>query len=166
MAGTGRQAPDVGADPVAVLLVDDDADIRLVLRELLARRHGWRVVGEAADGSQAVPMLERLQPHIVVLDLTMPTPGDEVLPHLLKVAPRCMVAVCSAADASEQRARLLDLGAFSYYEKSRLAELPDLLAADFDRFRLALSGEDTVPGWLGDGWRPSSRRGSEPPVRP
>lgn len=157
MAGNGpaEDGPDV--DGAGVVLVDDDAAIRLVLRELLVRR-GWAVLGEASDGSEAVPLLERLQPDIVLLDLMMPTPGDEVLPHLLKVAPSCMVAVCSAADATQQRARLLDLGAFSYYEKARLTDVPELLVADFARFQLALSGEDAVPGWLCDGAHGPSRR--------
>lgn len=148
MDSTATEGAGFRSDAVGVLVVDDDPALRLVVRELLGRRPGWAVVGEACDGGEAVPMLQQLQPDIVVLDLMMPTPGDEVLPHLLKVAPSCMVVVFSGAEVTEHRARLLDLGAFSYYEKTRLTEMPDLLAADLDRFRLALSGEETVPGWL------------------
>ena len=132
-----------------VLIVDDDPALRILVRQVLGRRNGWEVVGEAGDGWTAVEIVESLSPDVILLDLVMEGPGDEVLPPLLRLAPRCMVAVLSGLDGQEQRDRLLRLGAFSYYPKSQVLELPDLLEADYDRFRRALTGEDIVLPWVG-----------------
>lgn len=58
--------------PLRVLLVDDEAPARERLRRLLARIQGLQVIGEATDGYQAVQMIERLGPDLVLLDIQMP----------------------------------------------------------------------------------------------
>lgn len=134
---------------VRVVVVDDEADIRIVVRAILRRSNGFEVVGEAADGSVAIDVVEQERPDVVLLDLMMPTSGEEALPHLLKVHPSCMVAVFSASEADQHRERLLSLGAFTYYEKSQMQSLADLLEADYARFGRAMNGEETVPSWVG-----------------
>lgn len=134
--------------PRRVMIVDDESTIRLLVRRVLERRPGWQVVGEAGDGWTALDVVEEVRPDVILLDLVMEGPGDKVLPPLLRLAPRCMVAVLSGQDADEHRDRLLRLGAFAYYPKKHLLELPDLLEADYDRFRRALSGEDVLLPWL------------------
>ena len=58
--------------PIRVLLADDDASIRRLLRRLIEARQGWTVCGEAGDGLEAVDKTERLAPDVVILDLGMP----------------------------------------------------------------------------------------------
>ena len=62
----------VSAAKVRVLLVDDHADVRKVVRELLCSYSDIEVVGEAVDGVQAIDDAERLQPDAVVMDIRMP----------------------------------------------------------------------------------------------
>jgi DNA-binding NarL/FixJ family response regulator len=58
--------------PVRVLLADDDASIRRLLRRLIEARQGWTVCCEAGNGHEAVDKTEQLAPDVVVLDLAMP----------------------------------------------------------------------------------------------
>ena len=133
--------------PRRVMIVDDEPAIRLLVRRVLERRPGWQVVGEAGDGWTALEVVEEVRPDVILLDLVMEGPGDKVLPPLLRLAPRCMVAVLSGQDADEHRDRLLRLGAFSYYSKKHLLERPDRLEADYGRFQRALTGEDVLLPW-------------------
>lgn len=136
---------------VGVVVVDDDPDVRLLVRHRL-RRAGMELLGEACDGAEAVEVVRRTQPDVVLLDLEMPrTPGDKALPHILRVAPSAMVVVFSGADLSEAgRQELLGMGAFAYYEKTDAHRLSEMLAEDLARFRRVLDGEDSVPGWMVD----------------
>lgn len=132
---------------IRVLIVDDDPDVRLVLRSMLGSRDRWEVVGEAADGSEVLAAASQLHPDIVLLDLAMETPGDAVVPQLIRQSPACMVTVFSALPASQNRDRLLQLGAFSYLEKGQMRSLPDVLEADYASFLRALDGEDVIAPW-------------------
>lgn len=58
--------------PTSVLVVDDHAGFRGALERLLARTDDLRVVGAACDGAQAVELVARLRPDVVVMDLAMP----------------------------------------------------------------------------------------------
>jgi CheY-like chemotaxis protein len=55
-----------------ILLADDHALVRRGARALLNSRHGWRVVGEAANGCEAVQKTIQLEPDVAVLDISMP----------------------------------------------------------------------------------------------
>ena len=60
------------AEPISVLVVDDHAVVREGLRAFLDLQDGIAVVGEAADGEEAVEAAARLQPDVVLMDLVMP----------------------------------------------------------------------------------------------
>jgi DNA-binding NarL/FixJ family response regulator len=88
---------------VRVLLVDDVDDIRRLVRTALRFRGGFEVVGEAADGAEAVRMTRNLQPDIVVLDLGLPDlAGREVLGRLRLHAPGTRVVVFSGAESQDR----------------------------------------------------------------
>jgi len=57
---------------IRVLVVDDESLVRQALRGILAKHEDIEVVGEAATGDEAVLAVERLQPHLVILDIRMP----------------------------------------------------------------------------------------------
>lgn len=136
------------AAAVRVLLVDDEPELRDVVRELLERAGGFEVVGEVGDGDRAIVAAAALQPHVALLDILMPvTAGEAALPHILKVAPRCMVGVLTASREPDLTRRLLLLGAFACYRKSRLLELPELLREDHVAFLRALEGDHVAVSW-------------------
>jgi DNA-binding NarL/FixJ family response regulator len=58
--------------PVRIVIVDDDAPIRRLLRRILEERPGWEVCGEAANGNDAVAQIEQLAPDLAIIDLAMP----------------------------------------------------------------------------------------------
>ncbi|MEM9594419.1 MAG: LytTR family DNA-binding domain-containing protein [Acidobacteriota bacterium] len=63
------------AEPIRALLVDDEALARANLRALLGDHGGWRVVGEASSGPEALRSIHRLMPDVIFLDIRMPGQG-------------------------------------------------------------------------------------------
>ena len=109
---------------IGVLICDDDADVRLLLRMVIGRNtdmeggRGLEVVGEAPDGNQAVSEAKRLQPDVVLLDLSMPhRTGLEALPEIKEVAPAAKVIVFSGFDPTMMASDVLSRGADRYLEK-------------------------------------------------
>ncbi len=58
--------------PIRVLLVDDESLVRRILKNILTSYRDMELVGEAANGEEAIAAVERLQPDIVVMDIRMP----------------------------------------------------------------------------------------------
>src|SRR5438132_14386326 len=88
----GRTSPKV-----RVLLVDDLPDIRLVMRLLLEADGRTEVVGEAADGAEAIRLAGELHPDAIVLDLRMPgMDGVSALPLIRDAAPGPVLVAPSA----------------------------------------------------------------------
>ena len=115
--------PRSNGEPASVLLVEDDRALRGVLRYLL-EEHGFQVVGEAADGREAIAMARHFQPDIVLLDLAMPGLGGlEALPLILAVDPGSKVIVMSALDPAEVSDRAMAAGAGGYFVKGADPEL-------------------------------------------
>src|SRR6478752_7476155 len=80
----------IGMATIRVLLVDDERLVRQVLTRMLTAYPNMEVVGEAATGDEAVSSVERLQPHIVVMDIRMPRNGwgRRVSGDLTQISPR------------------------------------------------------------------------------
>ena len=118
------------AAPVRVMLVDDVADLRLLLGSLFKAYPGVEVVAEAGDGAEAVALAALHQPDLVVLDLAMPVlDGASALPRIRQVAPAARVVVLTAIPRGSDPG-LLTLGAAAYVEKTVATErlVPDVLA--------------------------------------
>src|SRR5438132_4963444 len=117
-AGCGRDRCPVAGGKVHVLVADDDGDIRRLLRLVLERDGRFEVVGEAADGAEAVRLAEALQPDAVVLDLMMPVvSGMEALPAIRQTAERATVLMLTAAFTDEVRETAIAAGAAECMEK-------------------------------------------------
>ena len=101
-----------------VLLVDDVADLRFLLRVVLEADGSFEVVGEAGDGETALELAQRTSPDVVVLDLSMPNmDGLEALPRLREAAPEAKIVVLSAFERGKVSSSAADLGADAYFEK-------------------------------------------------
>jgi DNA-binding NarL/FixJ family response regulator len=88
---------------VRVLVVDDVLDVRRLVRTALRFRGGFEVVGEAADGTEAVRLAKSLQPDLIVLDLGLPDiAGRDVLSRLRLHAPRSRIVVFSGSDSEDR----------------------------------------------------------------
>ena len=130
IGATQRERPRSGRGAVRVLIVDDVADLRLLLGSLLSAHPGVEVVAEAENGEQAIALAELHQPDLIVLDLAMPVlDGLSALPRLRRVAPASRVVVLTAVpEASDPGTAAL--GAAAYVEKAVATDrlVPDVLA--------------------------------------
>ncbi len=109
--------------PIRVLLVDDQALFREGLRTLLSTRPGLDIVGEAANGVEAVDRARALQPQVVLMDLRMPVLGGVEATRRLRAAdPRCQVIVLTTFDDDEEVFDALRAGAVGYLLKDAPSE--------------------------------------------
>jgi DNA-binding NarL/FixJ family response regulator len=89
-----------------VLIVDDKADIRSVVATRLQIEPEFDVVGEAANGAEAIARVGELRPQLMILDLQMPVmSGEEVIPILRSLAPQLRILVFSAYARTRHRLR-------------------------------------------------------------
>jgi DNA-binding NarL/FixJ family response regulator len=115
---------------VRILLVDDHPIVRQGLRTLLEARPGWEVVGEAADGVEALEKVDDLQPDVVVLDVTMPRMNGLEACRLIQKKKNHSsreVLFVTQHDSPQMMREALDAGARGYVVKSNAAR--DLLEA-------------------------------------
>ena len=90
--------------PLTVLIVDDSATVRAVLRRLVAAAPDLRVVGEAADGAQAVEAALRLAPHVILMDVEMPVmDGFHATERIMAARPTPIVVITCRANHDEVR---------------------------------------------------------------
>lgn len=104
-----------------VLIVDDDEEIRHVLR-LLCETEGMEVIGEAATGVEAIPQALKHQPDVVILDYMLPRLDGEGTAEILRaVVPGTKIVAFSAILESQPA------WADAYLNKERISELMPLL---------------------------------------
>ena len=104
--------------PTHVLLANDHAVVRDGLRALLEAHPDLRVVGDAANGREAVKQVERLRPEVVVMDIGMPElNGIEAAVQIRRLFPATQVVILSVHKTSEHIFRALKAGAMGYVLK-------------------------------------------------
>jgi two-component system, NarL family, response regulator NreC len=103
---------------IRILLVDDHTVLRAGLRLLLSQEDDLDVVGEAANGREAVEMARRDRPDVVVMDLTMPVmDGFEATRQIRRELPETRVLVLTMHDSQEYLFRVLETGGSGYVPK-------------------------------------------------
>lgn len=105
-----------------IVVADDHELVRRGIRDLLEAEHGWKVVGEAGSGRDALEKVRRLKPDIVILDVTMPdTDGLEATRQIREAATETRVLILTMHESDQMVRRALEAGARGYVLKSDMA---------------------------------------------
>ena len=108
---------------IRIVLADDHKVVRQGMRALLREEPDFEIVGEAADGLEAVSIVEHLQPNILLLDLSMPKlHGIEVIQRVVTSSPTTKIVVLSIHDSNIYKVRAAEAGASGYVVKSAGSE--------------------------------------------
>ncbi len=106
-----------------ILIADDHKIMRDGLRALLEKRADVTVVGEAADGHEAVALVQRLKPDVVVMDVTMPNlNGVEATRHIVAASPKVKVIGLSMNSDRRYVLAMFSAGASGYLVKNAAGE--------------------------------------------
>jgi DNA-binding NarL/FixJ family response regulator len=113
---------------VRLLIADDHEIVRRGLRTVLEARQGWVVAAEASDGREALEKAEEVNPHVTILDISMPSMnGLEAARQIKKRVPETKILVLSVHDSDPLIQKVLETGARGYLLKSDAAR--DLVTA-------------------------------------
>jgi DNA-binding NarL/FixJ family response regulator len=105
-------------NPIRILLADDHGIVRRGLHYLLERSPGMQVIGEAADGREAVRLAEETSPDVVIMDIAMPNlNGIEATAQIVKKNPKAGVIILSMHSDEAYLVRALSAGARGYLLK-------------------------------------------------
>lgn len=105
-------------DKIRVVIVDDTAETRSNIRKLLAFADNIAVIGEAADGSEAVEVARDLKPDCILMDINMPgLDGISAAEQIYQAAPECLTIVISVQEEQEYLRRAMAAGARDYLTK-------------------------------------------------
>lgn len=106
------------SEKIQILIVDDHPVVRAGLRGMLEGQNDFEIVGEAADGAQAIARAAQLQPNVVLMDLRMPhTDGVTAIAQLSKTLPHVRVLVLTTYDSDADILRAIEAGATGYLLK-------------------------------------------------
>lgn len=114
-----------------IVLVDDHEVVRQGLRHVLELGGGFEVVGEAGDGGEALDLVGRLSPDVVVMDVSMPgLNGIEGTRRILSAHPDCKIVALSMHSERRSVLGMLEAGASAYVLKDgAVRELDDAIRA-------------------------------------
>jgi DNA-binding NarL/FixJ family response regulator len=128
----------MAAQPIRILLVDDDLSFLNSLEALLTGEPGLEIVGKAASGAEALAAAIRAQPDVAVIDVLMPVMSGIECAHLLQERyPKVRVILISGSIFEDRRPHPDERGTDAYIDKS---EVPERLHATI----LALAAETTA----------------------
>jgi len=121
--------------PSSILIADDSATIRQLIRRYLELHSDWYVCGEAADVETAVESVRRLKPDAVVLDFSMPRMnGLDAAQEIANISPNTRVVLFTAHDSRILRVRATAVGIKAVIAKDEKASL--------DALQRALQGDE------------------------
>jgi len=110
----------------SLLIVDDAAFMRMLLKDIISKA-GYEVVGEAANGVDAVEKYKELKPDVVTMDITMPEMnGIEAIKKIKEIDPNAKIIVCSAMGQQAMVVEAIQAGAKDFivkpFQHSRVIE--------------------------------------------
>jgi DNA-binding NarL/FixJ family response regulator len=106
--------------PLSVIVVDDQVPFRLAARAVVRRTEGFELVGEAANGLEAISLADSLNPDLVLMDINMPEMGGlEATRRIVAEHPDMVVFLCSTYDVNDLPAEAKTSGARAYMNKEQ-----------------------------------------------
>jgi NarL family two-component system response regulator LiaR len=121
-------------DEIKILIADDHPIVREGLRTLLSSQKGIMLVGEAADGEEAIAMATTLKPEIILMDLVMPRKdGIQAIREIKKALPAVKILILTSFAEDDRVLSAFKAGAIGYVLKDSLPQ--DLLKAIRDVYR-------------------------------
>ncbi len=107
---------------VEVLIVDDQARFRHMVRSLIESQQKYHVCGEASDGIEAIKKVSQLHPDLILMDINMPRMGGlEATRIIRRESPNCSVVIVTQNDATVAREQARSVDASGFVTKSGLA---------------------------------------------
>jgi DNA-binding NarL/FixJ family response regulator len=125
-SSTSSTATDPGASPISVVIADDQRLVRAGFRVILASEPGIEVVGEAADGLQAIELARTLAPTVLLMDIRMPNMDGLAAARRVIDGGASRVLILTTFDADEYVYEALKMGASGFLLKDAP---PDQLVA-------------------------------------
>ena len=104
---------------IKLLIVDDHDLVRTGLKNILAAQADLEVIGEAASGEEALGLARRLEPDVILMDISLPgLSGLETTERILKTRPEARIVVLTAHSEAPLPAQMLESGAAGYLTKA------------------------------------------------
>jgi DNA-binding NarL/FixJ family response regulator len=108
---------------ISIVLADDQPLVRMGLRRIFDRRHGFDVVAECGDGAEAIDVAQQLNPDVIVMDMRMPGMGGaDAIREIRKMAVAPPVLVLTTYDDTETVHEAVTAGAAGFALKDSSAE--------------------------------------------
>ena len=119
-----------------VLVADDEMHIRLLLKTVLTKMN-CEIVGEAANGPDAIDIFNKEKPHLLLLDINMPIKkGDQVLEEIMAKHPDAFVIMLTSVVDMESVEKCIGLGAANYIRKDTpIEEIKKIIKETWQTFR-------------------------------
>ncbi|MCA1576701.1 MAG: chemotaxis response regulator protein-glutamate methylesterase [Acidobacteria bacterium] len=148
-----------------VLVVDDSAYVRKVVREILSRSPFVEVVGTARDGREALDLVEELNPDVVTCDLNMPElDGVEFVREQMQRRPVPIIIMSVANETAEAALTALDAGAIDFVQKPTALASEKIFDVSTELIEKVKAAGNIVLSRIGSGPAPSSVPVTEPEI--